>query len=170
MFDIDIILLQYINNFAGRYFWLDAAGIFFAEYAEYVLLGSLAIFLLVHTKKYWPMVWRAFAAAILSRFIIAEVTRFFLHRPRPFIEQNVNLLVLGENPYNSFPSGHATFYFALATVIYLYNKKLGLIFFAAAFLISLARVFAGVHWPTDILGGAVIGIACGWLVCRVFKR
>lgn len=167
---IDYFIFQQINGVSAKQVLLDVLGIFFAEYFEYVLLGSLAVFLVVNTKKYWPMVWRAFAAAILSRFIIAEVTRFFLHRPRPFIEQNVNLLVLGENPYNSFPSGHATFYFALATVIYLYNKKLGLIFFAAAFLISLARVFAGVHWPTDILGGAVIGIACGWLVYRVFKR
>lgn len=170
MMQVDIFLFQAIHGFSGKNNLLDAAGVFFAEYAEYILLGGLAIFLAINTKKYWPIVWQGFVAAVLARFFIAESIRFFWARPRPFVGADFLPLVQGENPFNSFPSGHATFYFTLAIVVYLYNKKAGLIFLAASFLISIARIFVGVHWPTDILGGAAIGIICGWIVWRLLRK
>ena len=84
--------------------------------------------------------------------------RYFYYYPRPFvIFQDVNQLLLHEQT-GSFPSGHASFYFALAMGVYLYNKKLGKIYFILAFLISFARVFAGIHWPFDIAGGLAVGV------------
>lgn len=56
----------------------------------------------------------------------------------------------------SFPSGHATFFFALAFCTFLINKKWGWILTAAAVVTTVARVVAGVHWPSDIVGGAII--------------
>ena len=64
----------------------------------------------------------------------------------------------------SFPSGHAAFYFALSMGVYLYNKKLGAAFFVVSVLMGIARIFAGVHWPADILGGALVGIVTALLV------
>mgnify|MGYP001558745976 FL=1 len=58
----------------------------------------------------------------------------------------------------SFPSGHATFFFALATAVYFYNKKWGIGFFIATIFITVSRVIAGIHYPSDIIGGAFIGI------------
>ena len=168
MLNIDVIIFQYINNFAGKYLWLDNLGIFFAQYFEYVLVGSLAIFLLVNTKKYLPMIWQAFAAAIFSRFFITEIIRWLWDRPRPFVENQVNLLIDHANTA-SFPSGHAAFYFAISTVVFLYNKKAGAFFLLTSFLIALARVFVGVHWPLDIVAGAVVGILTGWGVVVLFK-
>jgi undecaprenyl-diphosphatase len=54
--------------------------------------------------------------------------------------------------------------------VYFYNKKISIWFFVAAFLIGLARVFTGVHYPLDILGGAVIGIFVGWLTLVIYKK
>ena len=64
----------------------------------------------------------------------------------------------------AFPSGHAAFYFSLAGVIWLLNKNLGWRFAGAAALMGLARVFVGVHWPLDILGGAAAGIISVYIV------
>ena len=58
----------------------------------------------------------------------------------------------------SFPSGHAFSSFLCATLLCLYNKKLGFITFPLAFLIALSRVYLCVHYPTDVLAGALIGV------------
>jgi len=70
----------------------------------------------------------------------------------------------------SFPSGHAIFFFALSTVIYSFNKKLGIFFLAFSTLMSIARIFVGVHWPSDILAGAILGTIIGVIIKWVYKN
>ena len=166
---IDSYIFYQFNQWALKWQWLDALAIFFAEYFGYLLLFSLLIFLLIYWKRHWLMVVRIFLSAIFARFIIVEIIRFFWYRPRPFVGNSVNLL-LDHSANGSFPSGHAAFYFAFATVVFFCNKKIGTLLFLFAFLISVFRVFAGIHWPSDILAGALIGIFSGWLVNKISKR
>jgi len=72
--------------------------------------------------------------------------------------------LVNHNGGGSFPSGHASFAFALATVVAFYYPKTSLLFFAAAISIGFGRIAAGVHWPSDVLAGAVTGIASAWLL------
>ena len=166
---MDFFIFQQINSFAGKWYWLDVSGIFFAKYLGYVLVFIVFLFLIKNSKKYWSMVVKGFLAAILARFGIVELIRWLWERPRPFIENHVNLLMDKLNQ-PAFPSGHAAFFFALSIVIYSYNKKAGIFFFIASFLISISRVFTGIHWPLDILAGAVIGIISGWTILKVFSK
>ncbi len=165
---MDYLIFRTINNLAGKSVCLDSLGIFLADRFCYVLLGILILFLLKNYKKYRSMVIKAFAAGIIAWFFIAELVKFLWVRPRPFVENQVNLLLPHEAD-GSFPSGHASFFFALSTVVYLYNKKVGILFFIASALISISRVFVGIHWPTDILAGAIAGIFVGWLVNKVAR-
>ena len=111
---------------------------------------------------------KALGTAVFARFVIVELIRFLWERPRPFIESNINLLL--EHPAtSSFPSGHAAFYFAFSTLVYFYNKKLGALFLIATLILSVSRVYVGVHWPSDVLAGAVIGIFSAWLVKNISK-
>ena len=164
---MDLYLFQQINQFAGRWFWLDTLGIYFAEYFGYVLILSLLLFLAVRFRKYFKMIIETIISAILARFVIVELIRWIWQRPRPFVENHVNSLLIHNAA--AFPSGHAAFFFALSTVVYFYNKKFGILFFLASFLICLSRVFVGIHWPSDILAGAVVGILSGWLIHKIFK-
>lgn len=165
---MDLYLFQQINQFAGRWLWLDALGIYFAEYFGYALILSLLLFPAVRFRKYFKMIVEAIISAILARFVIVELIRWIWQRPRPFVQNNVNLLLT--HNASAFPSGHAAFFFALSTIVYLYNKKAGILFFIASFLICLARVFAGIHWPLDILAGAVVGIFSGYLIHKISKK
>ena len=168
--NFDFYIFQKINQFAGKSVCLDSTAIFFARYFEYFLILVLLLFLAKNLKKYRPMVVQAFVAAILSRFVITNIIRWFFPRPRPFIENHVNLL-FNYNPLeSSFPSGHAAFYFAVAAIVYSYNKKAGILFYVASFLISISRVFSGIHWPSDILAGALVGIFSGWLIIKIAKK
>ena len=186
--NIDLYLFQKINQFAGKYVFLDNAAVFFARYFEYFLILVLLLFLAKNLKRYWPMVVQSFLAAILARLGIVNFIRWLWQRPRPFVENDVNLL-LEITKAASFPSGHAAFYFAIATVVFLYLKKVyphtkfgvgvyprpkfwwgaSVLFYIASFLISISRVFSGIHWPSDIIAGAIVGIFSGWLVI-LFSR
>lgn len=84
------------------------------------------------------------------------------------MEQNFVPLIPHANSA-SFPSGHATFFFAIGTVLYMYNKKAGVVFLAGSALIGVARILAGLHWTSDIVGGALIGVASGVLIVWVSK-
>lgn len=176
---VDYLIFEKINSLAGKYPWLDAICIFFAKYFDYFLIFIVFLFLLKNFKKYWRPVIKTVSAGVLARLVFTEMIRFFYKRPRPFVENKVNLL-LDRSLSPSFPSGHAAFYFAMATVVLLYCKKVyprpkfwwgaGLLFFLASFLISLSRVFIGIHWPSDILGGAIIGVISGFIILKLFPK
>ena len=108
-------------------------------------------------------------AAILSRVFITETIRLLWDRARPFAELGFRPLV-EHSASASFPSGHATFFFALSGVVFAYNKKMGTLFFLLSAVIVVSRVMAGIHWPSDILGGAAIGIGSAYLVMRLLNR
>jgi len=167
--NVDFYIFNQINQFAGKWSWLDNLAIFFAKYFEYFLLFFLFLFLLKDYKKYLKMLISAFVAAVFSRFFIVEIIRYFFPKPRPFVENHINLL-LDKINQSAFPSGHAAFYFAISMVVYSYNKRVGILFFIASFLICLARVFSGLHWPSDILAGALVGIFSGWLINKALKK
>lgn len=163
--NLDILIFQQINGWATHWAVLDAVGIFFAEYLQYVF-GAAVIWLF--RKNIKAVIWSV-AAAVLAKFGVVALIRLLFARSRPFVENHINLLIK-EVDEPSFPSGHAAFFFALSTVIYSYNKKAGVMAFIASLLISFSRVFVGVHWPSDILIGAVVGVFCGWFTVKLTKK
>jgi undecaprenyl-diphosphatase len=71
---------------------------------------------------------------------------------------------------HSFPSGHAASSFAAATVLAAFAPRLRVAFFLLAAAIAWSRVYNGVHWPSDVLGGAVLGVATGLLLLLGDRR
>jgi undecaprenyl-diphosphatase len=94
-------------------------------------------------------------SSFFARYGVTEIIRFFYHRPRPFLTYHVHQLI-PETSY-SFPSGHSTFFFAFSYAVYLYNKKWGIWFLSATTVLTIARIMAGVHYPSDIVGGIILG-------------
>ena len=167
---LDLYIFNFVNGFAGKWALLDNVGIFFAVYFGYVLLVCLVVFLFINHRKYWRMVVESFLAALFVRFILVEIFYQIHFKFRPFVGNPINLLIHYDKNQTSFPSGHASFYFALSTIIYGYNKKAGVLFYIGSFLIVISRVFVGVHWPLDVLAGAILGIVMGIVLNKVFKK
>ena len=135
-----------------------------------VLLGTIAIF----GKQADRRVALAGFVALVVGFACSELIKDLTMRPRPFLVlPDVRLLVAAPHSY-AFPSGHTTSSFAAATGVLLAARKilgkvpiwsLGMLVLAAA--ISYSRVYVGVHWPTDVAAGIVLGLASGWLGSRL---
>ena len=168
MLSLDNFFVQLAADVTGKWPLVDFFIIFYAKYLGYALLGLLGVLFLRNYKRNLFAFLQMGLAALLSRGIITEAIRFLWHRERPFIAHHVVSLI-SQSSSGSFPSGHATFYFAIAAVVYVYNRKLGIFFFAGSALIGLARVFAGIHWFSDILAGALIGVFSGWIVVQYAK-
>ena len=154
---MDIYFFKLINGLANNSKFLDSVGIFFADYFPYILGATLVI--LLFWKKNRLMVISAAISVFLSRIVIAEILKLVIHRARPNLAD-----------FKSFPSGHAAIFFAIAMAVYFYNKKLGIWFFIAAIIIGVARIFVGVHWPSDVLAGAMIGIISGIIVNKIIHK
>ncbi|MEK7076563.1 MAG: phosphatase PAP2 family protein [Patescibacteria group bacterium] len=158
---------RFINDLAGHNVWLDRFMVFAADKMGYLLV--VAVLIVFWKKDYFKRaVFVSLGSAIVARFAFVSIFRYLIYSPRPFLVlENVNQLMNHEFE-SSFPSGHASFYFALAMGVYFYNKRAGYIFLVLAGLMGLARIFIGVHWPLDILAGAGLGIATTVLVDYLF--
>jgi undecaprenyl-diphosphatase len=105
---------------------------------------------------------------IISDQLNSSVIKFWLLRQRPCrILQNVHLLVSCGSGY-SFPSSHAVNNFAGALILAFFLPRAKWWFFGYAAIIAFSRVYVGVHYPFDVIGGGVIGLICGGCVLLVF--
>lgn len=91
-------------------------------------------------------------------------------RPRPFVTHPNLTALLDPGDEWSFPSAHTLSAFAAATALFFYHRKSGVLAYVLAFLIGFSRLYACVHYPTDVLAGLVIGVLCGLLVALLTDR
>ena len=108
--------------------------------------------------------------ALIFSFLITNLTlKPLVSRIRPYeVKDQVKLLV-GQLKDFSFPSGHTSASFAAATAIWLSNRKWGIAALILASIIAFSRLYLYVHFPTDILGGAVIGAVSALLAQKIYR-
>jgi len=103
--------------------------------------------------------------------IINVTLKGLVARPRPFVvNEAIAPLVGGVSPYRSFPSGHSGGSFAAMLALSKWvQKKIGIPAIILATMVALSRLYVGVHYPTDILGGLVVGLVCSFAAYRIVK-
>ncbi len=139
----------------------------------------LLLFVLINFKsKGWVWLLLILLLPSLTDILSSQVIKDWIQRPRPCQDNTVDFtvrLLLNRCPKSfSFTSSHATNHFGAAVFIFLTLKKfIGkyrwlFIFWAAT--ISYGQVYVGVHFPLDIIGGAIVGTLSGWLGYLLFKK
>ncbi|MFQ6141452.1 phosphatase PAP2 family protein [Streptomyces seoulensis] len=168
----DVDLLYDINGLAkDAPHWFDRAVEYVGEYG--LLLASV----LLVVWCWWSvrrrggenaagsvaaLVWAPLAAGIAV--LVNVPIRGFVERPRPFRDhQGLDVLVAGKTDF-SFVSDHATITMAMGVALFVANRRFGLAGIAVALLEGFCRVYMGVHYPTDVVGGFALGTAVALLL------
>ena len=114
--------------------------------------------------------YEIFVSLTLELLICNAFVKRISKRARPFTKkEEVNLLINPPKDY-SFPSGHTLCAFMCATIIAAHVYWAGIILYVVAFLVAFSRMYLYVHYPTDVLGGAVVGVISGYIGYKVTLR
>ena len=164
---MDYKLFQLVNQFAGTNDIIDYIMIFSAQALILFLAFGVTNLAIFRAKLWGKELFFDTAIGVSTALFINWLVPLFYIRPRPFLDHAVTQILPIDPVSKSLPSDHAAISFAIAMAVFQYNKFWGIIFFALAFFVSIGRVYGGIHYPADILAGAVIGTIASVLVKKL---
>ena len=166
---VDFWLYEEINEVVAGHPWLEDLTESFADYGHILFIAVLVGLFFARGK--WTTVngRRGVAAAGLSVVLalgIAHLIGTLWDRPRPYEAHPDVGLWIARSPDPSFPSDHATAAFALAVAVFCFHRRAGWLMLAMAAVLSISRVAAGTHYPSDVLGGAALGALAALFIVK----
>lgn len=134
-------------------------------------LFAASLFVIKGRQHAVTIVCLALITVAISDPVSSQIVKPIFERHRPCHPDNPVQgahLLLGFKSSGSFPSSHATNMFAQAMLLTLFYRAKWPIFFGFASLIGFSRIYVGVHYPGDVLGGVVLGVTIGFMVYFIF--
>lgn len=161
MSSLDTQAFYLIRSFVGTTDTLDFFGVFCASILLPIMFGALLFGAHFMRRKDHvaprEIILQALCAAGLG-FFLREIIGLLHFRVRPFMAHSFEPLISLSFIDSSFPSGHAMAAFALAAIVLKYDTLWGGIFAILAGLVAWGRVYVGVHYPSDVIAGAILGV------------
>lgn len=129
-----------------------------------IFTSLLVILTIVLGKgKVRQMGFEILVTLIISQSIVYSL-KMILSRERPYkIIEHLNTFGIEMKNY-SFPSGHTSASFSIATIVSLNYSELAVYIFILAAVVSISRIYLGVHYPTDVLAGIILGVLTSYVV------
>ena len=129
----------------------------------WIILGLVLLL-----RKPWRRMGMVLLVALLLEAVLCNVILKNLFAvPRPFEGQEMTLLIPAPQDY-SFPSGHTGAAFATVSALFFIGMRRWYLVLIPAVVIAFSRLYLYVHYPSDVVGGIVVGIISGWLSVRLF--
>lgn len=158
-----------INGLAAHTAWLDPVVAAFALWAGPVLLVLLLAAAWWRHRDQWVKAVLAGLSAVAALGVNQLVASWWFE-PRPFVTLHGVTMLLAHPADNSFPSDHAVIAGALAVGTLLFARRWGIVAVIVAVLLAFARVFAGMHYPIDVLAGLAIGAVVALILVGLVAR
>jgi len=139
---------------------------FLASFTIWLLFAGLMVLWLIDGRIKKETALHALASAACA-WVLAEMIKSLIPTLRPFEINGISPLTLTMPTGAAFPSGHSSVAFALASAVWMHNKKIGLVFVLGALGVGLGRILGNVHFPLDVLGGVVLGILVAYVLGKL---
>lgn len=166
---IDLGTIDFIkNNLDNKFF--DTIMPIFTYLGNGGLVWIILSIILLTQKKY-RKIGVITLVALLVTYLVGEIgIKNLVRRERPFMSiHEIKLLIKAPSGF-SFPSGHTASSFTAATILSSYFKKYRIAIFSLAILIGFSRMYLMVHYFSDVIGGAALGIGMAILIKYIFKK
>ncbi len=163
---MNIELFTMINDLGKEFPVLNPVMVLISKNTIYFLAAAVILYLFSRKSGNRLMVMSGLAALILAE-IAGKMAGMFHSNNQPFAElADVNNLIQME-VNNSFPSDHSIIFFTMAVTFWLFKRKHTYLWILLAVLVGFSRIWVGVHYPADILVGAILGSAFAYLAYRL---
>lgn len=166
LLNIDNNILFFIQEHL-RTNWLTPIMIWITNLGNSGFIALVACISLTAIKKTRKIGYMSTFSLLINFIITNLILKNVVARIRPYeVLQGLDLLVKNAHDY-SFPSGHTSSVFAVSGIIFLTcPKKVGIPALLFGVLMGYSRLYVGIHYPSDVLAGAVVGLVCSYLVYR----
>lgn len=151
---------------SGNYEALDSVMVILSLYGREVVWGALIVGLFIIGGEREKKMALTLGLIFLILIGVGYVSKTYYSRPRPYdVVDDLRLLVAKESDYN-FPSGHTLIVAGGVVVAWLYLRRVwAALLSAEAALVAYSRIYVGVHYPSDVVGGVLLGAGCALIVC-----
>ncbi|NDI35217.1 undecaprenyl-diphosphatase [Chengkuizengella sediminis] len=154
------------NIKTGCYSLTDVLMILISNKVRYVFIFLLG-FMWFRNNSDKKMVKNAVKSLTVA-LLINSLIKLFYYKPRPFMKRRVRILIPSKMD-SSFPSKHTLLVFAISTTVILCKRLLGLIMLGLSVLTGISRIWVGHHYPSDIIGSAIIGSLIGIVIEKMSR-
>lgn len=160
---IDAYVFSIFNTHGNRPRWLDRTMLAITELGNGIVTLAIALilFLAVDHQLAYKFVW-----GTLTLWLIVELMKILIHRARPFSSLTDARIVGTRARGKSFPSGHTSQAFYISTLLLQYFHAgilLTIALYLIALLVGITRMYMGMHYPRDVLAGAILGTCWGFV-------
>jgi undecaprenyl-diphosphatase len=167
--DENIYLFRMINDLGKQYSYLNPGMVFIAEYMALFLALGVVLIWFTRKKQSKMMIVCATITFVFAE-IIGKIAGKFHSNNQPFAElTNVNKLI-EKAVDNSFPSDHTILFFSFCVSFWLFRKGWWFLWVILACFVGISRIWVGVHYPADVLVGAIISIIASLIVYLVVPK
>lgn len=149
---LDFIIQNRVSLLSPIMIWMEYIG-------HQIVIAIITTLLFLYKKNYPKLIilWATLATSVIITYILKNI----IQRSRPLVE------ILIQKTGYSFPSGHTTLAFAVLPLLNKEFPKLKYLWISFATLIAFSRLYLGIHFPSDVIAGAIIGYLIGNLILYI---
>lgn len=167
--DMNIQVFRAINDLGKDFSFLNPVFVFIAEYTLVLLVLALLFYWFTRVKTNRIMVIAALSSVVLAE-IFGKAVSLLHFNYQPFVVlSDVNQLIEKEVG-NSFPSDHTIIFFAVCFTFFFFKSTFKYFWVGLALLVGLSRMWVGVHYPADVLTGALVAIGSAYICYKLIPK